>query len=633
MDNKGTYWKELTNEQWSNIQQVINDIKNAHELYIPNDVDPFVIFTDSSKKAIGWHLNQLVDGKLKSLAFGGRKFNKTELSYAITKKELLAIKEALKDNRNIIFGRQVEIRTDHKAWSNYTADFKVNTVIERWWQEIQEYSPVIKYIDGKSNTVADALSRLVYQTTINKSLSDEQIRIIIKNEHEMGHRSIHALHMTLKKRGFGTISKLRDIITDVVLKCPTCQQNSSIPDEFKFELKQFLPVDINHIWGIDILGPYTFDNNNNNKVLILIIVDYFSKWLELKCLKDMNTYTIISKLEKCIADKGKPDQIVSDMGTQFSSNQFKEWCVKNNIYQTIASTHHQQTNGQVERTVQTIKPMLMKSLQEHRNIDKTLNLVKNGYNNNIHSSIGCTPYEAMFGLIPKEIVKSRIIKNKIEQERQFNKSIQDRNLNIGDEIWTYNLNRKFTTDPMWNKPTSIQKIEDEKIFTADGRELNIQFIKKIIKSDIYPSKLLEERDNMEKELWTKRIDYGEYSYDADETSTVSVSENYHEDNEEYIDEEINDDEIEVNVLEDNELRKSNLDIEVAKRTRSRSVIQNKKVEIGDKVGVYKGKSKEWRYGTVIETSRSGSSTKVKYDDGTEEIEDFKPLSNTQWKYI
>ncbi len=52
---------------------------------------------------------------------------------------------------------------------------------------------------------------------------------------------------------------------------------------------------------------------------------------------------------------GLPHIIVSDNGSQFSSQEFRHFCEKFCIRQQFSAPYHPATNGQVERAVQTFK--------------------------------------------------------------------------------------------------------------------------------------------------------------------------------------------------------------------------------------------------------------------------------------
>ena len=63
-----------------------------------------------------------------------------------------------------------------------------------------------------------------------------------------------------------------------------------------------------------------------------------------------------------------------------------------------STAFHPQTDGQSERTIQTLEDMLRACALEYSGSwDHNLPLVEFAYNNSYHSSIGMAPYEALYG--------------------------------------------------------------------------------------------------------------------------------------------------------------------------------------------------------------------------------------------
>ncbi|KAI3749596.1 hypothetical protein L2E82_20210 [Cichorium intybus] len=64
----------------------------------------------------------------------------------------------------------------------------------------------------------------------------------------------------------------------------------------------------------------------------------------------------------------------------------------------MSTAYHPQTDGQSERTIQTVEDMLRSCVMDFGgNWDKHLPLVEFSYNNSYHSSIGMPPFEALYG--------------------------------------------------------------------------------------------------------------------------------------------------------------------------------------------------------------------------------------------
>ncbi len=113
------------------------------------------MYTDSSKLQLGAAITQ----NNRPLAFFSRKLSPMQQKYSVTKQELLAIVETLKDFNVMLWGQPIPVYTDHK---NLMPD-AVGLTSDRmycWRLLLQEYGPTIVYIKGIHNTVVDAISQL-----------------------------------------------------------------------------------------------------------------------------------------------------------------------------------------------------------------------------------------------------------------------------------------------------------------------------------------------------------------------------------------------------------------------------------------------------------------------------------------
>jgi len=64
----------------------------------------------------------------------------------------------------------------------------------------------------------------------------------------------------------------------------------------------------------------------------------------------------------------------------------------------MSSAYHPQTDGQSERTIQSLEDLLRTCVLDHLGVwDEMLPLVEFTYNNSYHTSIGMAPYEALYG--------------------------------------------------------------------------------------------------------------------------------------------------------------------------------------------------------------------------------------------
>ena len=95
----------------------------------------------------------------------------------------------------------------------------------------------------------------------------------------------------------------------------------------------------------------------------LILTDYFSSYFEINKLTTMTSTNVINICKSHFYSYGIPDVLVSDCGTQFTSELFgnfsKEWC----FVHVKSSPHHHQSNGKAEAAVKTAKKILVRSAE------------------------------------------------------------------------------------------------------------------------------------------------------------------------------------------------------------------------------------------------------------------------------
>ncbi|XP_054832322.1 uncharacterized protein K02A2.6-like, partial [Eublepharis macularius] len=134
-------------------------------------------------------------------------------------------------------------------------------------------------------------------------------------------------------------------IEELVRTCQPCQETRPAPAQ--------APV---HPWEsarapwsrlhIDFAGPFQGQT-------FLIVVDSYSKWLEVVPVSTMTTAVVIRALRQLFAMHGLADKVVSDNGTQFTSAEFQQFLANNGIRQVTSAPFHPSTNGHAERMVRT----------------------------------------------------------------------------------------------------------------------------------------------------------------------------------------------------------------------------------------------------------------------------------------
>ncbi|GJS04734.1 putative reverse transcriptase domain-containing protein [Tanacetum coccineum] len=103
-------------------------------------------------------------------------------------------------------------------------------------------------------------------------------------------------------------------------------------------------------------------------------------------------------LKEVVSRHGVPVSIISDRDGKFTSHFWKSLNKALGTRLDMSTAYHPQTDGQSERTIQTLEDMLRACVLDFgKGWDKHLPLVEFSYNNSYHASIKAAPFEALYG--------------------------------------------------------------------------------------------------------------------------------------------------------------------------------------------------------------------------------------------
>ena len=106
------------------------------------------------------------------------------------------------------------------------------------------------------------------------------------------------------------------------------------------------------------VGTDLFSIKNKN---YLIVTDYNTKFFDVMYLPDTNAPTVVKHTKSCFAKFGIPKTVFSDNGPQFISNEYKLFSKQWDFVHDTSSPEFTQSNGFVERMIQTLKKSLGKT--------------------------------------------------------------------------------------------------------------------------------------------------------------------------------------------------------------------------------------------------------------------------------
>uniref|UniRef100_A0A1A7X3E1 Gypsy retrotransposon integrase-like protein 1 n=1 Tax=Iconisemion striatum TaxID=60296 RepID=A0A1A7X3E1_9TELE len=140
-------------------------------------------------------------------------------------------------------------------------------------------------------------------------------------------------------------------INDLVKNCTTCIKERPNPVEplmpSEFPERPWEKV------GADL---FTFNNCS-----YLLLVDYYSRYVEIAKLTPTRSEDVIVHLKSIFSRHGIPELFYSDNGPQFSSQQFRDFASTYGFRHVTSSPRFAQSNGEAERHVQTVKQLLKKA--------------------------------------------------------------------------------------------------------------------------------------------------------------------------------------------------------------------------------------------------------------------------------
>ena len=181
-------------------------------------------------------------------------------------------------------------------------------------------------------------------------------------------------------------------VEDFVKSCPECMKSTAPPREPM--LPSTLP---SHPW--EKVASDLFELKKEN---YLLVVDYFSRYVEVQKLNSTTAGNIVKGLKSIFARHGIPSLLVSDNGPQYDCREMKEFAEKYGFQHVTSSPHYPQANGQAERAVKTVKQILENSTDQYMAL----------------LSYRSTPLPSC-GLSPAELLMGRRIKTDVPQMKKL----------------------------------------------------------------------------------------------------------------------------------------------------------------------------------------------------------------------
>lgn len=393
-------------------KKLIEVISKDIVLKYPDFTKTFYLTTDASNFGIGAVISQKDSvGRDRPIAFISRSLNSAERNYSTTEKECLAIVWSVNEFRHYLTGRKFVILSDHRPlqWLNNVTDPGARLL--RWRLKLNNYDYSITYTPGKTNYVADELSRNGFCNFIEDNsifnealipsikalnindpiidpdasddddgLNDDDDDVVDDDEEEVesfdfhpradrekitdevivtelikeqhsgpigGHRGINATYNAVNI--YFIIKGLRKKVINIVRACDTCQRAKYNRQHRALPLIVTTTASFpNEKIAFDVVGPFKFPNGTH--FYGLTIQDEFSKLIRFCGIRNC-TAEVIAKafIEEWILNYGLPKYLVSDNGANLCGTVMTFVANYFNISRITTAIAHPQSNASVER--------------------------------------------------------------------------------------------------------------------------------------------------------------------------------------------------------------------------------------------------------------------------------------------
>ncbi|KAL8123999.1 hypothetical protein AgCh_011848 [Apium graveolens] len=389
--NERFVWTEKYEESF---QELKKRLVTAPVLALPDETGNFVIYSDASLKGLGCVLMQYD----KVITYASRHLKPHEQKYPVHDLELAAIVFALKLWRkaNVVanaLSRKEKLNMARIA-DELARDLEKMEIEVRVSSEGQEqlyeitFQPALmeKIKRCQEGVMEQELEDLTGEELCTEKDNHGLFRfsscIWIPNVAELKNEILHETHNSRFSIHPGSTKMYQDLKKHFWW----LGMKKEIAD-WKWE-----EIAMDFLVGL----PKTRSNHD----AIWVIIDRLTKSGHFLSINERYSLEKLVKiyLDEIVIKHGVPVSIVSDRDPRFNSRfwtKFQE-CLGTKL--NMSTAYHLQTDGQSERTIQTIEDILrVCALDFKGNWDDHFPLIEFSYNNSYHASIGMPPYEALYG--------------------------------------------------------------------------------------------------------------------------------------------------------------------------------------------------------------------------------------------
>jgi hypothetical protein len=457
------------------------------------------------------------DGKEEPIAFASKSFSERELRYPVHEREAAALIFGLKKFNKYLCAREFEIVTDNKPIAAiFAARSEARPLatprLQRWGLLLSAHRYKILYRKSELFPHADFLSRypcpdttpveaevynvsyvdsglLSAQDVATETLADPILRkvlvnikdgwpdqveadlqvyarkflqlttegnCILWNSRVVVHPSLRRTVLSLLHGTHPGVSRMKTLarsyvwwpgmdqcLEELVKNCGVCQALQSATPRGLVPWSS--PM---RRWQRVYMDFAVFEGHN-----LLVLQDGHSKWPEVKILAHTDASSLIETLRTLFAAYGLPEEVVSDNGQPFASEQLAKFFKLNAVVHTFTPTYHPQSNGSAERTVRSVKEGLLQQLLDSglckRSLQHKIDAWIFDYRNTPHTTTGVSPVELFLGRRPRTLLSllqpSNLLKWKMQEVKEKRMTTDRAKVTVfqvGDLMWVRSVTHR-----------------------------------------------------------------------------------------------------------------------------------------------------------------------------------------------
>ena len=235
---------------------------------------------------------------------------------------------------------------------------------------------------------------------------------ILKELHDgFGHRALPAVYYYFKLRYW--IPVAAKVIRHYIEGCSACQSLAA-PNRFEVPSYQLQPNDIFSHWSVDCIGPFPADPRTGD-LHVIIAVHWLYRWAEARAGNSIDAPSCSDFLYSDICCRyGVPQSLRTDHGRSSYNEVVEHLAELLRINHHLSTPYYPQSNGLVERLLQTFKSALKRSIQDQLAGAEGENDDPSPYWSHLVPSMQyayrSSPHSALGGLSPAELLVGRSLR-------------------------------------------------------------------------------------------------------------------------------------------------------------------------------------------------------------------------------